>query len=195
MPNIGRQHHQSDHETGGDVVRWALGKAALWGGIAIGLALIVGPYLGNASRGTAEPAKPVADAARAVAKPPDPVPNSLLYRADSRGHIFLEAAVNGEPLRFMVDTGATFVTLSRAAAAAAGIGPAELVFDLPVETANGRARAARVSLREVRLQQLTLYDVPALVSDNLGKTSLLGMSFLSRLQGYEMRDGVLTLSW
>jgi clan AA aspartic protease (TIGR02281 family) len=53
---------------------------------------------------------------------------------------------------------------------------------------------APVILREIRIGQLSLYDVPAAVLENL-HISLLGMSFLSRLQSYEMRDGKLTISW
>ena len=53
---------------------------------------------------------------------------------------------------------------------------------------------ARVTLREIRIGQLSIYDVPAAVLENLN-ISLLGMSFLTRLQGYEMRDGRLTISW
>jgi predicted aspartyl protease len=51
-----------------------------------------------------------------------------------------------------------------------------------------------VTLREIRIDQLSIYDVPAAVLENLN-VSLLGMSFLARLQGYEMRDGKLTISW
>ena len=53
---------------------------------------------------------------------------------------------------------------------------------------------APVTLREIRIGQLSIYDVPASVLENLN-ISLLGMSFLTRLQSYEMRDGKLTISW
>jgi len=53
---------------------------------------------------------------------------------------------------------------------------------------------APVTLREIRIGQLSIYDVPAAVLENLN-ISLLGMSFLGRLQGYEMRDGKLTINW
>jgi clan AA aspartic protease (TIGR02281 family) len=53
---------------------------------------------------------------------------------------------------------------------------------------------AQVKLREVRIGQLSIYDVPSAVLENLN-ISLLGMSFLGRLQSYEMRDGKLTISW
>ena len=77
---------------------------------------------------------------------------------------------------------------------AAGIARSELVFNRRVSTANGPARMAPVTLREVRIGQLSIYDVPAAVLENLN-ISLLGMSFLGRLQGYEMRDGKLSINW
>lgn len=125
---------------------------------------------------------------------PPPVSNALVYAANDRGHVILEAAVNGAPIRLLVDTGASLVALTPADALAAGIAPGALVFDGLVNTANGDARMAPVTLREVRIGQLSIYDVRAAVLRNL-KFSLLGMSFLSRLQSYEMRDGKLTINW
>jgi aspartyl protease family protein len=69
-----------------------------------------------------------------------------------------------------------------------------VAFNGRVQTANGTARMAPVTLREIRIGQLSIYDVHAGVLENLN-VSLLGMSFLSRWQGYEMRDGKLTISW
>ena len=123
-----------------------------------------------------------------------PPSNTIVYAANQRGHVILEAAVNGAPVRMLVDTGASLVTLTPQDARAAGIAPSELVYNARVNTANGTARMAPVTLREIRIDQLTLYDVPAAVLENLN-LSLLGMSFLTRLQGYEMRDGKLTISW
>jgi aspartyl protease family protein len=120
--------------------------------------------------------------------------NNLVYTANQQGHVILDAAVNGAAVRMLVDTGASLVVLTREAAGAAGIHPSQLVFDHRVSTANGPARMARVTLREIRLGQLSINDVPAAVLENLN-ISLLGMSFLSRLQSYEMRDGRLTISW
>jgi len=121
-------------------------------------------------------------------------PNTIVYTANQRGHVILDAAVNGAPVRMLVDTGASLVTLTPQDARAAGIAPSELVYNARVNTANGTARMAPVTLREIRIDQLSIYDVPAAVLENLN-ISLLGMSFLTRLQGYEMRDGKLTITW
>jgi len=123
-----------------------------------------------------------------------PPVNTSVYPANEQGHVVIDAAVNGAPIRLLVDTGASFVTLTPADARAAGISLGELVFNRRISTANGSARMAPVMLREVRIGQLSIYDVPASVLEHLN-ISLLGMSFLSRLQSYEMRDGKLTISW
>ena len=120
--------------------------------------------------------------------------NTLVYPANEQGHVILDAAINGAPMRLLVDTGASLVTLTPADAHAAGITPSDLVFNHRVSTANGSARMAPVILREIRIGQLSLYDVPASVLEHLN-FSLLGMSFLTRLQSYEMRDGKLTIIW
>jgi len=122
------------------------------------------------------------------------VTNSLVYTANQQGHVILDTAVNGASVRMLVDTGASLVTLTREDARAAGIAPGELVYNHRASTANGAVRMAPVTLREIRIGQLSIYDVPAAVLEHLN-ISLLGMSFLTRLQGYEMREGKLTISW
>ncbi|MBV9200024.1 MAG: TIGR02281 family clan AA aspartic protease [Alphaproteobacteria bacterium] len=119
---------------------------------------------------------------------------SLVYRADRRGHFSLMAMINGAPLRLVVDTGASLVALTLDDAQAAGIGRSELVFSQLTHTANGTVRFAPVLLREIRIEQLAVDNVPAAVIENLDQ-SLLGMSFLKRLKSFEMRDGALTIGW
>ncbi len=127
-----------------------------------------------------------------VLRPPSN--RTLVYRADRRGHFSLTATVNGAPTRFVVDTGASLVALTLDDARAAGIGRSELSFNQLSQTANGRVRFAPVMLREVRIEPLSIENVPAAVIENLDQ-SLLGMSFLKRLKGFEMREGALTISW
>jgi aspartyl protease family protein len=119
---------------------------------------------------------------------------TLVYRSDRRGHFSLTAAVNGAPIRLVVDTGASLVALTLDDASAAGIGRSELVFNQITQTANGRVRFAPVMLREVRIGQLSIDNVQAAVIENLDQ-SLLGMSFLRRLKSFEMREGALTITW
>jgi clan AA aspartic protease (TIGR02281 family) len=125
---------------------------------------------------------------------PGPSTHTLVYRAGPLGHVVLTASVNGAPVRFLVDTGASTVALSPADARAAGINPSALAFDKATTTANGVVRVAPVMLREIRIEQLSIENVPAVVDANLSG-SLLGMSFLSRLKSFEMREGALTFRW
>ena len=106
----------------------------------------------------------------------------------------MDGTANGAAVHFLVDTGAGSVALTLADAAAAGVGRGSLDFSARISTANGIARAAPVRLREVRVGQLSVNDVSAFVAENL-HVSLLGMSFLKRVEGFEIRDGVLTLNW
>ncbi len=121
--------------------------------------------------------------------------NELTYRANERGHFVIDAEVNGTGLRLLVDTGASFLSLTPKDAAAIGLSPASLRYDLRMNTAKGVARAAEVRLREVRLGQLTIEDVPAIVMEDASGISLLGMSFLNRLDGHHISNGVLTMEW
>jgi aspartyl protease family protein len=120
--------------------------------------------------------------------------NRLVYRADALGHVVLTAKANDAPVRFLVDTGATLVGLSPDDAKAAGIDQGSLTFNQSVHTANGTARAAWAELRQIRIDRLEIENVPVAVIENL-KQSVLGMSFLKRLKGFDMRDGLLTMSW
>ena len=176
-----------------DVIGWAVRWVLLWCGIVLlgigildrGAALLPdrAPPTGSGM--------PVVGAARTTV---GVVSNTIVFAGNEQGHVVLDAAVNGAPVRMLVDTGASLVTLTQEDARAVGIARAGLAFNGRVSTANGFARMAPVTLREIRIGQLSIYDVPAAVLENLN-ISLLGMSFLSRLQSYEMRDGKLTISW
>jgi aspartyl protease family protein len=130
--------------------------------------------------------------ARGAAKP---VANMVRYQADPSGHFYVDAAVNGTSIRFLVDTGATFVALTRDDARAVGISDNDLDFSLTTSTANGQGHAAWTTLGTVRLEQMEVLEVRAMVMEQPMAVSLLGMSFLNKLQGYSIRDGVLTMEW
>ena len=111
------------------------------------------------------------------------------------GHYLVEAMVNGEPVDFLVDTGASDIVLTMGDAERLGLQPATLRFTQRFATANGEVRGAPVVLREIRIGQFSQFDVPASVNEAPLRISLLGMSFLERLNGYEVRDGRLVLRW
>lgn len=110
------------------------------------------------------------------------------------GGFAVNALVNGAPVTLMLDTGASAVVLTQEAARAAGIAAEGLRYDVPVDTANGRTRAAAVTLRTLSVGPITEANVRALVSaPGALRTNLLGMSFLSRLDGFEINGDKLIL--
>jgi clan AA aspartic protease (TIGR02281 family) len=141
---------------------------------------------GSSGNGTAVPSAPGVTVLR---PPPEP---ALLLHAGRDGHVSVDALVNGTPTRMAFDTGASVVSLTQADAERSGVSK-NLHYTIPFGTANGQSYGAPVTLR-VRIGQHEIDDVQAVVMPNLN-VSLLGQSFLSRLRSYEMRDGVLTLTW
>ena len=110
------------------------------------------------------------------------------------GEFALLAKINGVVAPMVVDTGATSVVLTYETAKAAGL-PLELLdFNVEVETAGGHTRAARLTLDRLAIGKLVERSVPALVVPRgQMKTNLLGMSFLDRLESWEVRADRLML--
>jgi aspartyl protease family protein len=94
----------------------------------------------------------------------------------------------------VLDTGATSVVLTQDAAKAAGLPIEVLNYSINVDTANGRTRAAPVTLDRLAVGSLTEHAVPALVAQpGQLKNNLLGMSFMNRLESWEVRGDKLRL--
>lgn len=116
-----------------------------------------------------------------------------LGRYDS-GHFEANAQVNGQSVRFMVDTGASSIVLSNRDAATAGIDLASLKFTVPVSTANGNALAAIARLDEMSIGGIVRRNMPALVAaEGAMDQSLLGMDFLDTLKGYSVDQDRMVL--
>jgi len=110
------------------------------------------------------------------------------------GHFRVNALVNGIPEDMLVDTGASTVTLTFEAALAAGYHPSALTFSIPVSTANGFAKAAAVRLDTISVGAITFHDVNALIAEQGRlRSSLLGLSFLSRLSSYSVSGDRMTM--
>jgi aspartyl protease family protein len=101
------------------------------------------------------------------------------------GHFAVRATVDGQPMLFMVDTGASFVTLTPSDARKTGIDPDRLDYVTPIRTANGMINAAAIVLDRIVVGPIARTNVKALVApgDALDQ-SLLGMSFLDTLTAY-----------
>ncbi len=121
------------------------------------------------------------------------IPGEARFRANRDGEFVVRALVDGTPVVFLVDTGATDVVLSETDARRLGIDPDALSFTRLYDTANGTVSGAPVRLGEISLGGVRVTAVRATVTDGGLNQSLLGLSFLNRLSGFEVRDGVLTL--
>ena len=111
-----------------------------------------------------------------------------------RGDFAVSVRINGAKLPMVLDTGATSVVLTHEAAKAAGLPLEFLNYSVNVDTANGRTRAAPVTLDKLAVGGLTEREVPALVAQpGALHNNLLGMSFLNRLESWEVRGDRLKL--
>lgn len=163
--------------------RQSLGKslrmAIAWGMIFLGVIAAVG--LWGDIRDDVAPRQSVA--AEGVIE----VPRSF------DGHYHLTLRMNGTPVDFIVDTGATDVVLSQQDAARIGIDPESLAFTGRALTANGTVSTARARVEEVALGPIVDRNLPVSVNGGEMDGSLLGMSYLQRFERLEISDGVLVL--
>jgi aspartyl protease family protein len=154
--------------------------AALWGFIFIGVIVAYG--LWNDVQRTVSPQQTVFSEAGMIEAP---------RRSD--GHFYLTLSVDGTPVEFVVDTGATDVVLSKDDARRVGIDPDRLVYGGRALTANGEVRTARVRLPNVRIGDVDEGTVRASVNDGDLSVSLLGMSYLERFDRIEISGDRLLL--
>ncbi|WP_026147578.1 retropepsin-like aspartic protease family protein [Limimaricola hongkongensis] len=110
------------------------------------------------------------------------------------GHYYLTLAINGVPVDFVVDTGATDMVLGREDARRAGIDPETLDYFGSATTANGTVRTARVTLDSVALGGIEDENITAVVTDGDLAGSLLGMGYLRLFGRLEIENGTLVLT-
>jgi aspartyl protease family protein len=146
----------------------ALRMAMAWGLIFVGV--MAGYGLWSDIRGDIMPSQMVSDGGEIE------VP-----RAED-GHYYLTLDINGTPVRFMADTGASNMVLSREDARALGIDPDGLSYLGEASTANGIVRTARVTLPVVEMGPFRNEDFEAYVNDGEMEGSLLGMDYLGQFR-------------
>lgn len=114
--------------------------------------------------------------------------SAVLIRKSLNGHFEAAGEVNGEPVSFLIDTGATSIALSHDDALRIGFTDDDLSYTLIINTANGQARAAAVKLDTVVIGSVMRSGLRAMVAEP-GRLdqSLLGMNFISSLTAFEMR--------
>jgi aspartyl protease family protein len=114
--------------------------------------------------------------------------------ADTQGHFSTDVVIGVQRLRMLVDTGATTCAFTYEDAERAGLRVNERDFRVPVQTANGIVMAAPIRIPEMRIGTISVQGVDSMVMPR-GRlsTSLLGMSFLKRLNEFSMNGGRLSL--
>jgi aspartyl protease family protein len=122
-------------------------------------------------------------------------PNEMVLAESADGHFHVIGRVNGLEVNFLVDTGASETVLTPADAERVGFNVEGLDFSRFYETANGYGRGAPTELATLSVGSLIFYDFPASINEADMSSSLLGMSFMRRLDSYEVRDRRLYLRW
>ena len=158
-----------------------LQQAAVWGLIFVGAAAGVGLWQ-DITRDTARQQLSISEA------------GEIILPRGRDGHYYLTAEVNGAPVRFVVDTGASDIVLSKADAGRIGIDPEELNYLGRAATANGETRTAFVKLDEIVVGNAVDHNVSAVVNEGAMSQSLLGMGYLQRWVRIEISGGELRLS-
>lgn len=120
--------------------------------------------------------------------------NMIALRRADDGHFYARVRVNGTDIRFMVDTGATHMVLSKPDAERVGFALDNLNFVLPSNTANGKVYGAGVVLDQVELGNFVDTDVRAVVNGGQMDNSLLGMSYLDRFKSLNVEGNTMLLS-
>lgn len=168
-------------------VRKAVRDMAIWVAIVAGLVAVYGfrselEVLGLRITGELEPSRGSERSG-----------GEMVYRRGADGHFHVDALVNGQPVRFLVDTGASDIVLSPADAARTGFDRDRLTFNKRFNTANGTGWGAGVTLRSIEAGSIRFANIAASVNDAPMGESLLGMAFLDRLHGFEVSGDSLIL--
>lgn len=119
--------------------------------------------------------------------------NTLRVPMAEDGHFWVRADVNGNSVRFLVDSGATTTALSVATARAVRLDVEDSAFPVTINTANGMVEAQRARIARLTLGPIEARDQAAVVSPAFGETNVLGMSFLSSLAGWRVEGRTLVL--
>lgn len=158
-------------------------------GLALLVAFVVAPQV---EKDTAPP--PPALLAAATPQPSGPAAGRAAFiDKETDGHFWTHADVSGTQVRFLVDTGASIVALTYFDAQRLGLKPEELNFDAEIRTAGGHVLGAYVTLASIRIGQVEVENVDAVILRTELEQSLLGMSFLGQLHAYEVRAGQMII--
>ena len=117
----------------------------------------------------------------------------IRIKADSNGHYYVKGSADGVPIEFMIDTGASYVTLTKQAVGRLSVGP--LSFNVATNTANGPIQNAQITIGQLTIGSFKVIDMPAVVNGGALDEPLLGMSWLGLFKSIEIQNGVMTLHY
>lgn len=117
---------------------------------------------------------------------------SVTFAASENGHFMIDAKVNEQIVHFLLDTGASKITLPLEDARSVGINTEVLSYDIPVSTAKGTNMVAYVQLKSIQVGNIVVRDIDAYVSKEGLSGALLGTNFLNKLSRYEVGNGSIT---
>lgn len=114
-------------------------------------------------------------------------------RRQDDGHYWLQAEVNGNPVRFMIDSGATITAMNAQTAADSGVDVDTNGYPMILDTANGRVTAKRGSVKKLEIGSHSIADHQVVVSDSFGDTNVLGMNFLDSMKSWKVEANMMVL--
>ncbi len=117
----------------------------------------------------------------------------IAIRRQDDGHYWLQLDVNGKPVRFMIDSGATTTAVNADTARATGIQVDTTGYPVLLNTANGRVTAQRGVILSLKIETHELGQHNVVVSESFGDTNVLGMNFLDGMQSWKVEANVMTL--
>jgi len=163
--------------------------------LSVALAVAIGWFVAAPTRPSYAPPVPTRSSS-ASSEPTGAAgwPGTLEIKRNPGGHFMAAGSVNGNPLTFVVDTGASGVVLGRGDAARAGVMVDDATFNGEARTAGGTIRVAHVRLARVRVGTIELPDVAGIILDVDGTLPLLGQSFLSRIDKVAIERDRMTLT-
>ncbi len=119
--------------------------------------------------------------------------NELKITKSNDNHFYIAINIDNKKVLFLIDTGATTTTLTLNDAKKLGIDIDRLNFNIPLNTANGVSFGASTEVYNIKIGDFTIDSMWVIVSKDLDEKSLLGMNFLNKLNGYDIRQDKMTL--